>query len=210
MDFSTTILLTPKESNRYQAIYASQQYGTFYGLYGKFDIEKKGKKTFLKRIDFKLLNYKGILNMSLEGNPDSIIVDEKAKETIREIPVVLVKVQLRAKVQEPKYDDFIEFIDPIRIKKNMYFSVLGEVLPLNENDTTDETDPAFCGGVFDDEFYFRDGMVHKKRKITKIPLDHGDSKSGDRGFKFESEIINIGNSRFGSIRCRVGNSKIIV
>ena len=57
MDFSTTILLSPEENNRYQAIYASQRYGTFYGLFGKFDIEKKGKKTFLRGIDLKLINY---------------------------------------------------------------------------------------------------------------------------------------------------------
>lgn len=206
MNFSTTISLSSEDNSRYQAIYASQQYGTFYGLFGKFDIEKRGKRTLLHGIDLKLINYKGILNMSIETGPDSVALDEEARETVRDIPVILLKVEVRAKIQDPNYDSSLRLLKPIEVKKGTFFSVISEVLPISGHK---DTKVPFVDGVFDNEFFFRDGLPNVERKITKIPLENGSKKDNLRGFKFQSKLLPKLDGRFGSIRCRVGNSKII-
>lgn len=208
MDFSTTVLLSPEENNRFQAIYASQRYGTFYGLYGRFNIEKRGRKTFLHGVDLKLINYKGILNISIETDPDSVALDEKAKEMNRGINVILLKVKVRAKIQDPNYESSLRLMNPIEIKRGTFFSVITDVIPVGGHK---DIKAPFIGGVFDNEFFFRDGLSHVEREITDIDLDHGDPRIPEgQGYRFKSKLLNNLDERFGSIRCRVGNSKIIV
>lgn len=208
MDFSTTILLSPEENTRYQAIYASQRYGTFYGLYGKFNIEKRGEKTLLHGVDLKLINYKGILDISIETGPDSIALDEEAMELNRNIPVILLKVKVRAKIQEPNFESSFRLMNPIEIKRGTFFSVITDIIPLGGQ--KDIKDP-YIDGVFDNEFFYRDGMLHVERKVTDIELDPGDPGIPEKkGYRFKSKLLPKLDDRFGSIRCTVGNSKIIV
>jgi hypothetical protein len=207
MNFSTNILLSPEENNRYQAIYASQRYGTFFGLYGKFNIEKKGKKTLLHGIDLKLMNYKGILNMSIENKPDSIAIDEEAVELNRDLNVVLLKVQIRAKINDPNYEGSLRLLHPIEITGGTYFSVISDLIPLCGHK---DIKAPYQDGVFDDEFFFRDGISNVERKVTDIDLDIANPRIPDEpGYRFKSKLLPNLDDRFGSIRCRVGNNKII-
>ena len=208
MDFSTTVLFSPSENNRYQAIYASQRYGTFYGLFGKFHIEKRGKKTFLHGIESKLLNYKGILNISIETDDDSVALDAKAKELNRGIPVMLLKVKVRARIQDPNYEGTLKLLNPIEIKEGTFFSVITDFIPLGGQK---DIPAAYVDGVFDNEFFYRDGVSHVQREITDIDPDHGDPRIPDgTGYRFQSELLSNLDNRFGSFRCTVGNSKIVV
>jgi hypothetical protein len=212
MNFSTNILLSPEENDRYQAVYASQQYGTFYGIYGRFQIEKKQGETFLHRIDLKLINYKGMLNMSMDTE---LKIDPNAKELLRNLDVILLKVKVRAKLQDANYESSHSFRDPIRIHKGTYFSVISELIPLcGTKDPKKMTHEV--GGVFDNEFYYKDGMSYTPRLVTGIALDKGQTGGTYDGYKFQSELLppseehNDLNTMFSSIRCAVGNSRIIV
>ncbi len=210
MDFSTTVLLSPEENQRFQAIYASQRYGTFYGLYGKFNIEKRGKKTLLHRIDLKLLNYKGILDISIETDEDSVAIDEKAKELNRNIPVILLKVKVKAKIQDPNYESYVQPPKPIEITPGTFFSVITDVIPMGFNKDEDRKG-AYLGGVFDNEFFYRDGNSFVERKVTDIELDpDAPGIPEEQGYRFKSELLSNLDTRFGSFRCTVGNSKIVV
>jgi len=208
MDFSTTVVLSPEENDRYQAIYASQRYGTFYGLYGKFNIEKRGRKNLLHGLDLKLINYKGILNISIETDPDSVAIDEKAMEMNREIPVILLKVKVRAKIQDPNYESSLRLMNPIEVKRGTFFSVITDIIPIGGHK---DIKAPYLDGVFDSEFFFRDGLSHVERNITDIDLDHGNPRIPEgQGYRFKSKLLNNLDDRFGSFRCTVGNSKIIV
>src|SRR6266496_6182820 len=59
-----------KKKPVYHFVYASQLYGTIFGIYAKFepDPEYKGKNYAIKTISFKLINYKGSINIGLTGN----------------------------------------------------------------------------------------------------------------------------------------------
>lgn len=211
MDFSTTIVLSPEENDRYQAVYASQHYGTFYGIYGKFKIEKLNGEILLHRIDLKLINYKGVLNMSMSKELE---VDENAKELIRNLHVVLLKVKVQAKLDDSNDESHYIFEKPLPIHKGTFFSVVSDLIPLCGT-KGNEMEPEVCG-VFDNEFYYRDGLSNEKRKMTEIPLEKGDNSGKYKGYKFDSRLLpklddnGQANTRFGSIRCRVGNSKIVV
>ena len=211
MDFSTTVLLSPEENYRYQAIYASQRYGTFYGLYGKFNIEKRGEKTLLHGIDLKLINYKGILDISIETGSDSVALDEEAMELNRNIPVILLKVKVQAKIQNPSFENSFRLMNPIEIKKGTFFSVITDIIPIGGPKDHKDYEGPYKGGVFDNEFFYRDGMLHVERKVTDIELDPGDPGIPEKkGYRFKSKLLPKLDDRFGSIRCTVGNSKIIV
>ncbi|MFY0631122.1 MAG: hypothetical protein JXR05_12130 [Flavobacteriaceae bacterium] len=205
MDFSTTIVLSPEENDRYQAVYASQRYGTFYGIYGKFKVEKLNGKILLHRIDLKLINYKGVLNMSMNKELE---VDENAKELIRNLYVVLLKVKVQAKLDDSNDESHYIFEKPLPIHKGTFFSVVSELVPLCGTKGS-EMEPEVCG-VFDNEFYYRDGLSNEKRKVSEIPLEKGSPDGSYKGYKFDSQLLPKLDDRFGSIRCTVGNSKIII
>lgn len=211
MDFSTTVVLSPEENDRYQAVYASQHYGTFYGIYGKFTVEKQKDIIFLHRIDLKLINYKGVLNMSMSKELE---VDENAKELIRNIRVVLLKVKVQAKLDNSNDESHYIFEKPLEVHKGTFFSVVSELVPLCGTKGS-EMEPEVCG-VFDNEFYYRDGLSNEKRKMTEIPLEKGDNSGKYKGYKFDSRLLpkfddnEQTNTRFASIRCTAGNSKIII
>lgn len=48
------------DNTNFQFVYASQCYQTFFSIYAKFTVDKKGK---LQTIEFKLVNYKGTINL---------------------------------------------------------------------------------------------------------------------------------------------------
>ena len=201
MNYSTTISLSPNDNDRYQAVYASQRYGTFFGIFAKFNIEKKDETILLHHIDLELINYKGILNLSIVG----VEIDVEAREKKRNIPVILLKVYVMAKIERIETEKRVTLDRPLVIQKGMYFSVFSQVLPLSG--ATNKNAP-FVKGVFDDEFHYRDGLLSLPRKVTEIDLDEDISGKDELGFDFESPLMN--NDRFSSIRCRVGNSMIII
>ena len=63
MQISTNIHLCEEANERYQLIYSSQNYGTFYSVYGKFEV----KNNTLISIDFRLINFKGVLNLGIKN-----------------------------------------------------------------------------------------------------------------------------------------------
>jgi len=56
------------DSSRFQFLYASQNYGTIYAIYAKFNIEEKNEEINLKYVELILINYKGLIQMGfLDG-----------------------------------------------------------------------------------------------------------------------------------------------
>lgn len=68
--FITTVDLSiPIEKNIYQFIYGSHLFGTSFAIYSQFDSEAPVKNsTKINKIIFKLINYKGCVNIGLVGS----------------------------------------------------------------------------------------------------------------------------------------------
>ena len=200
IDYSTTVSLTPEDNDRFQVVYASQRYGTFFGVFAKFKIRKEENKTLMDQIDFELINYKGLVNISLV----QIDIDTEAKETIRDVDVILAKLDFQQAMGPAVTERSFSFANPIEIKSDSYFSIVSDLLPLSGDHNIKE---AFVNGFFDSEYFYRDGLVTQPREVTSIPL--GQTPSKDEGFDFETKI-KFPKTLFGSIRCRIGSSKIVI
>ncbi len=60
--------LRVNKSNHHQSLYASMAYNTFFGIFGKLEMIKKGGKDHFLDIELKLINYKGILDVQFKKN----------------------------------------------------------------------------------------------------------------------------------------------
>ncbi len=199
INYSTTVSLTPDDNDRFQVVYASQRYGTFFGVFGKFKIRKEENKTLLDQIDFELINYKGPVNISLI----KIEIDTVAIETVRGIDTILAKLDFQQAMGPAVTERSFSFAPPVEIKQNSYFSIISDLLPLSGSH---DSKVDFVNGFFDSEYFYRDGLTTHPREVTSIPL--GQTPSKDQGFDFET-TIKFPQTIFGSIRCRVGTAKII-
>jgi len=200
INYSSTVSLTPDDNNRFQVVYASQRYGTFFGVFAKFKIRKAGDQTLLDQVDFELINFKGPVNISLV----KIAIDTEARERIRDVDLILAKLDFQQAMGLAVTERSFSFANPIEIKKDSYFSIISDLLPLSGGH---DTKVAFVNGFFDSEYFYRDGLAAHPREVTSIPL--GQTPSKDEGFDFET-TIKFPQTIFGSIRCRVGNAKIII
>ncbi len=147
MEFSTNVYLSSGDQ-RYQLIYTSQVYGTFFGIYAYFNINE----TTLDSIRFKLINYKGIINIGIEDITHQI---NESNKTI-EFNITIKGVS--------EHQDFPHLSNnssagsggysinvPLANIRNYYLEINRKIIPLGApgKDTVNN--------VFDSEFYYRDG-----------------------------------------------------
>jgi hypothetical protein len=212
INFNSNIRLTANDNNRYQTVYASQSYGTFYAVFAKFTVldilDNEGqvvpKKKLLEKINLKLINYKGLLNISLEKGSEK---DPNAYERRTDSKSLLIKIKVKGAADgELNTEDEILFNEPVVIEDGMFVSIIRELLTLsgktNEEFMDDSENTPFVGGVFDDEFYERDGVLTKKKK--EIGFDLTEDTEDIPGSDFET-VINLNWP--GKI-CRKGDSRI--
>jgi len=160
MTLSSNIHLSNDSNNRYQFVYASQSYGTFYGVYAQFIVNKD----ILIGAKFKLVNYKGILNIGLKsvsyiGIADQDIIYEEEEEeedkiktrTSINVPCLnfSIKVQAFIKNKERITDKINCNLNDLKKDRNKeyYISVERTLIPFKHNDF-----------LFDTEFRYRDGL----------------------------------------------------
>lgn len=134
--FQNTILPTTK-TNVWQHIFSSQVYGTFFAIHINL-ITDESEYSKLKTAQFKLINYKGPINIGIDkvdltANKDSIDVivhvqglNEKRTSEIKDLP--------------------IDIFDPNDMP---IINIHRKITPLNSGSD-------YKGQVFDSEYYYRD------------------------------------------------------
>ncbi len=133
------------DTSRYQFFYCSQNYGTFYAIYMKMHFSKG----MLSALTFKLVNYKGNLDLGFPENAKELLQVKLINHQLN----IDFKVQGLASCKEFTY----EFPE-----KNIYYkdiqTIYGvrDLLPMGEG--------ALHNGVFDTEFYERQGVVISKKE----------------------------------------------
>ena len=64
-DYSTNVVLEA-DSNRFQTLYSSQSYQSFYSVFGNFKVEENDSNSFeINSCNLEIINYKGDLNIEV-------------------------------------------------------------------------------------------------------------------------------------------------
>ncbi|WP_394747123.1 hypothetical protein [Spongiimicrobium salis] len=210
IDFNSNIRLMPSENSRFQTVYASQSYGTFYAIFARFTVKDifeedsiVKKKKLLERVELKLVNYKGLLNMGLVRETEA---DPNAYEAEAGVKSLLIKVNVKGAAGGDTTDsDEILFNPPVVIENGMYLSLIRELISLAGEDRAEFSENPLnpeIGGVFDQEFYERDGLLVRKKETIGFSLNESnESVSG-------SEYQTIVDLNFPGKVCHIGLTKI--
>lgn len=112
----------------YQAIFASQVYGTFFVIYGKFLTDKTSKAgcCFVRGVKMKLVNYKGLINMGftkrkITTNTLSAAANGKKSKGSKNLQVTkAIKVEFEVRGFNTNYEMEIEFTKPIDVSEGTF------------------------------------------------------------------------------------------
>lgn len=202
-DFMTSVDFTYKNQNGsrpYHLLYGSQLYNTLFAIYGKFifDLDATGAICYLQRIDFKLVNYKGTVNI---GFAKEDILSNEAEDQL----YVFVQGLRRKTIHG------YAFKKPMEIERgNRCPLVINRILNPLKGETFDVDNVAsrritsrdyemldMDDGekVFDNEFKYRDGLGYLDRPLQPGMLGYEKSKETKDG---KSYLL-------GSPRCHQSN-----
>jgi hypothetical protein len=184
-EISTSIQI---DSNENQLIYASQLYGTLFAVSGKFTLSPDKQK--LKAIEFKLINYKGTLNLGLLSITRSDLIPDVTVEGRFNLTL-----QLKAMHGVHGHNKSLSLndldIDTNSFKQLLVTRRLHRFGPI-ENITEHLNDM-----VFDTEFFERDGAVIKEKNIhmDDAPIIKDDDSAVDlmttKSGKCKTTLSNI-------------------
>lgn len=166
-------------ADKKQFIYGSQLYETIFGVYAEIKLKPRKDITSpeipIKSIDLTILNYKGTLDLGFHKHIKPIckykkVFDEEGKFKYH---VIIIKFELKAIVSGES-----EYNSPVQLDKSL--SKLNDVKPNEKVFLYVERDlepiwshlqckPPLKNGVFDNEFFIRNGTRYERRKIIEVP-----------------------------------------
>lgn len=165
-NFITTVNLSlTTDGNYYQFLYASQLYGTLFGIYGLFDCEISNDICTLKNVKLKLINYKGCVNMG--------IVEAKYIPSTKNLNI---EVQPLSGVDEFPFP-FVDAKGNYPVVSSGDFVIVNRILKTDDRRiqscTMNEDGSKSRGKVFfDDELNYRDGYYEIPHPTREGHDDH--------------------------------------
>lgn len=168
MEISTNVYLSENSNLQYQLLYASQNYGTFYCVYGKFNVSGPD----LISVDLKLINFKGTINLGIvsakfeefqeEDIPNYFNLTDNASTRIK---FGLFAIDIKALEENTR--ETISINRKLNDFKDNFISVKRNLIKTG-NDS----------GIFDTEFYYRDGL----REAYEFSDDYNSYRSGELNY----------------------------
>ncbi len=168
------------DCKNFQFLYGSQLYGTLFGIYGKFNTTSVDNAYHIKHIEFKTVNYKGILDINISDIKRPVSMDYQPPQDpnanedaplppIQKVLVFLLEVQA---LKDRDLDiQFMNFIDEnggdangITVNQNNFLHIDRRLKKMHENGE------ALKNNIFDTEFYYREGMLQDGEAYTTV--DH--------------------------------------
>ncbi len=155
MDDEYVLYVNPGESQRFQQVYASQVYGTFFTVQARFQTAERENPEgdyFIEKMDFEVINYKGILDIGLVDiqGPNSF------RDKVEDPTLQIFQLQMRAMGPQqseniPEYTKSGVAINAW-ISKGQVLQFVRTLVKLHDDETP------LAGGIFDSEFYYREGL----------------------------------------------------
>lgn len=158
--------------NHNQFIYGSQLYGTNFGIFCDFIVKKPDsdkKECKIISATVSIINYKGILDLGFLDKPTLELkeyqfgVDEKEIALVMDIKLQAVVAGASTYSQKVSID-----IEDDLINEDHLFVVKRELIKLNDKNL----DNPIVKGVFENEFYYRDGLRYAERQVTEVPEEY--------------------------------------
>ena len=158
----------------YQLLLTSSLYGTNFAIFGKFSILEEGNTSTIQKLDLKIYNYKGILDLGFSTRHNTQITSKTNDEGES---FVYVKLFLRAvvsgdeQINETQFEPLTAYRlsvipeETIEISAPYYLKTERELIPISGNI---DANP-ITNGVFDSEFYYRDGAEYFKKEAHGLP-----------------------------------------
>ena len=181
-----------KSDLNWQEVYSSQNYGTFYSIYMKFDAREdddNAQVVTLSNIRFSIINYKGVLNIGIDNvtvkeDPDNgvivFMVDVRALESTREMALYDDDNNMRDVVVDRDVINNIVISRQLQRMRQNFFDP-----SKNPNDESNL--------VFDDEFYYRDGLEFDQDKNDRKEWGGMDGTTqGASGKRCYETVLNPG------------------
>ncbi|WP_394747128.1 hypothetical protein [Spongiimicrobium salis] len=138
----------------FQAIYASQLYGTFFMIFARFTANSrkaKGGYTF-RKIELRLFNYKGLINIGLKRARYVIIKNSKSE-------VIGGKIIVEVEGNSNKF--YLKRVSDVYGK---HCQISNKIEVDRRLARLHSTSPLIRHKVFDNEFYYREGVEPEEKK----------------------------------------------
>lgn len=154
------------DNENYQSAYSTQLYGTFFSIYLKLKTSEKGNHYVIEELNLKLINYKGVIDLGIE---DAVLEYVLADS---QYPELWKKLALRVAVKAGSSNnrDFpVSVSDKSnKIVKNGTIDFERYVKPMHGGDRPYQ---ALCNGLFDSEFYYREGLFEndEAKRTEHVP-----------------------------------------
>ncbi len=161
IDFSSNVSLKPEDKDRFQFVYDTQLYMTFFGVYGRFTCAPDDDGIEIKQIDFIGINYKGLLNLKI----DEVELDEDDGVDLSKKRDLDIKLYLRVTFEPRPKTDIYEFQPDkkVVVEPGKVLTINRELRPMYSGSSNNIVERAIVNGHFDSEFYVRDGMFIRER-----------------------------------------------
>jgi hypothetical protein len=225
-DHSGNIIISHENNNRFQNLYASQVYGTFFGIYAKFKIadnHSSSEVVFLDEVKLQLKNFKGLLDVGFPKNMKPQYLIQDIKNDKHEIIGKRIKIFIKCaylKDTTPiitiRGSDLGEIkngyrIVVERITLSLHGHTFEEVAKLvkNADEPQNEIKP-YAGGIFDSEFYYRNGDLLRKRSDGDSVLSHRDAYETPKSSAADSADSDPMVILDGTPSCKRSNNYIFI
>ncbi|CAG2534724.1 MULTISPECIES: hypothetical protein [Maribacter] len=151
---SLTVDLSEHSKDKYQLVYASQLYGTFFAVGAKFNVLNDQ----LKSMELAIINYKGNYNLGLlPQTKDTWNCDNKIDANL----CLHLKANGGLHGHKPNQSIVVECNTDISSLKKM---IVGRSLSPIYEDVPTNYEEHLHQPLFDSEFYERDGIAIRKRE----------------------------------------------
>ncbi len=172
-----------RDDQNHQLVYTSQVYGTFFSVYAKFNLDPNqstysnqvsGKSVFyVESIDFEVINYKGLINIGLVDvilpshymNEVNQTLTEENQDTIKVFNLVMRGM---GGLNER---GSINGIPKTSLKKELGMEITSDDLMYFKRTLKrlHHDDREVGNGIFDEEFYYREGIPPFEAREEIIP-----------------------------------------
>ena len=173
-NLSSIVSFTPGNED-YQAIYSSQLYGTFFIIYAQLTTSEDDDNYYLHAAKLHLVNYKGPFDMGITRAICEPALDGDANQR-----GVKFRIEVQAMHQSSEAELEVHGCpgeDTPISKVGSYLLVDRRLKRMHEDQQGTNLPTVMKNGIFDEEFFYRDGPadIIKPRKKDPAPKEWGDT-----------------------------------